>query len=454
LDCFAENVESQPSSCAQGLPLQRLVAANFFQRAEQVGEEQVADNKLLRGRVTDEALELMRRRIGYPNQTVRNGTITEPWNVYATQDAFRRYAITSGDRNPLYCSKEYADASRWAAPLAPPGFEASMGIDRSRPIPEALDRETRSALRGVHLYHSGGEVFYYQPIREGIRLYSSKWVQNVEGKVSRFGGRSAIVTNGFSFWNDAKSVTIAGIDWFVHVERREVGSGEVEKGVSPKDGPAFYTDEQLAQIDAAYEAEYVRGADTLFIEDVAVGQVLPKMVKGPLTITDMIDAYMGAGWFSYGSWPYRIAWQNRKVMPGFYTKNEFNAWDTLQRLHWDGQLARAVGVPATYDIGPMRKAMLAHYCTNFAGDDGWVYRLRYEFRSFNYMGDTTWIEGTVSDARVDETLGPLIELKLCGINQRGQENMCGTATILIASRKHGLARLPPVPPLPQYRAPD
>ena len=412
----------------------------------------MADKGLLYGRITDEALALMRRRIGYPNQTVRTGTVKEPWNVYATQDAFRRYALTCGDRNPLYGSKEYADASRWGAPLAPPGFEASMGIDRSPVISEALDRETRPALRGVHLYHSGGEATYYQPIRDGARLYSSKWVRDVEAKTSRFGGRSAIVTNGFSFWGDDEVVVIDGVDWFVHAERRDVASTDAAKGASPKDQPAFYTDEQLAEIDAAYAAEYVRGADTLYLEDVKVGQVLPRMVKGPLAVTDLVGAYMGAGWFSYGSWPYRIAWENRKEMPGFYTRNEFNAWDTLQRLHWDEKLAHEVGVPATYDIGPMRKAMLAHYCTNFAGDDGWLYRLRYEFRRFNYMGDTTWIEGTITAARVDETLGPLIEIEIRGVNQRGQENVRGAAIILVATRTDGLARLPDTPSLPQYRA--
>lgn len=412
----------------------------------------MADKGLLHGRITDEAIALMRRRIGYPNQTVRNGTIKEPWNVYATKDAFRRYAITCGDRNPLYCDDEYAAASRWAAPLAPPGFEASMGIDRSPAMAEALDRETRPALRGVHLYHSGGEVFYHRPIRDGARIYSSKWVQDVEPKQSRFGGRTAIVTNGFSFWGDDDVVVADGVDWFVHAERREVSSQSPDKGASPKDEPAFYTDDQIAEIDAAYAAEYVRGSDTLYLEDVAVGQRLPKMVKGPLTITDLIGAYMGAGWFSYGSWPYRIGWQNRKEMPGFYTRNEFNAWDTLQRLHWDGALAHEVGVPATYDIGPMRKAMLSHYCSNFGGDDAWLYRLRYEFRRFNYMGDTTWIEGVITDARIDDRLGPLIEIDLRGINQRGQENVKGSATILVASRESGLAQLPPLAPLPRYRS--
>jgi acyl dehydratase len=408
----------------------------------------VADgDSLAHGRITDDAIALMRKRIGYPNQTVRSGVIKEPWNVYATQDAFRRWAISIGDANPLYCDPDYPKRTRWQAAMAPPGFEMSMGIDSSPVTPPDLDRETRPALRGVHLYHSGGETYYYGPIREGTRLFCSKTIAGVEEKVSRFAGRSVVITNDQKYWDDDSQVLVRGVEWFVHAERRKVGTEPRSADKSPGVGaeipaPTRYTEEQLAEIDAAYESEYLRGTDTLFFEDVKVGMTLPRMVKGPLTVTDMINAYMGAGWLVYGSWPYRLAYLNRKSMPRFYTRNEFNSWDTLQRLHWDPSLARDVGVPGTYDIGPMRKSMLCHYCSNYAGDDGWVYRVKYEFRQFNFMGDTTWINGTITEARIDPTLGPLIELEVSGVNQRGKENLRASATILVASRATGPVSMP------------
>jgi acyl dehydratase len=411
----------------------------------------MSDVGLLRAQITDEAIALTRERIGYPNPFVRDGYIKEPWNVYAHQDAFRRFALCIGDDNPLYCSADYAGASRWQAPLAQPGFEMSMGVDRSPLISQELDKHTRGALRGVHLFHSGGEGFYYAPIREGLKLYSSKWIADVQDKKSEFAGRSAIVTNGYCFWDNQEQVYCDGVDWFVHAERRKTKGPDSGESKRPKEQPAHYTDAQLKEIDDAYANEYRRGADTLYLEDVKVGDTLPTMVKGPLTITDLIGAFMAAGWYSYGSWPYRIAYLNRKVMPGFYTRNEFNAWDTLQRLHWDAALAAEVGVPATYDIGPMRKAMLCHYMSNYGGDDAWLYRLRYEFRRFNYMGDTTWISGVITDAGIDPKLGPRLEIDLKGVNQRGDANVIGSATLLVASRKSGPAQLPPRPPITPYR---
>jgi hypothetical protein len=210
----------------------------------------------------------------------------------------------------------------------------------------------------------------------------------------------------------------------------------------------------LAEIEAAYESEYRRGADTWYVEDVRPGQRLPRMVKGPLTITDLINIHMGAGWFSYGNPPFRLAYENRKRLRGFYSRNQFNAWDTIQRVHWDSGLAGQVGVSSAYDIAGMRQAMLNNYCTNLAGDDAWIYRVKYDLRSFNYMGDTTWIEGVVTEVSVDGDLGPRVELDLRGVNQRGEENITGSATVLMASRSTGLAKLPKPPPPTQYRAAD
>jgi len=403
--------------------------------------------ELIRGQITDESVELMRRRIGYPNPTLRAGVYGGAWNEIATADAIRRWSLCMGDDNPFYIDPDYARATRWGQVIAPPGFEKSMGILRSKPVPDEL-KDTNKALRGVQLFYSGGENFYYRPIVEGLKLYRSRWVDKVEVKSSQFAGRSAVVSNGLCLWDEADQTFSDGVEWFVHAERRKRQEG---KTGTPAHEPALYTDEQLAEIEAAYDAEYVRGDDTLFIEDVSVGQPLPKMVKGPLTVTDLINFHMGAGWLIYGIYPYRLAYQNRKRLRGFYSRNEYNASDTVQRVHWDRPLAQEVGLSDIYDIGALRQTMVCHYLSNFAGDDGWIYRMRYEFRNFNYMGDVTWLDGTITEARVDPVLGPLIEVEVRGVNQRGRENITASATILVASRETGLCKLPPAPPPTEHR---
>lgn len=406
------------------------------------------DDGLLRNSITDESVELMRRRIGFPNPTLRTGAVDEPWNISCTDDAVRRFAICIGDNNPLFTRADYAKATRWGGVIAPPAFEKSMGINRNPVMDPEEAKITSKALRGIQLYHSGGENFYYAPIMEGTTLYRSRYVKAVEDKQSEFSGRSVIVTNALCLWDQNDQVMVDGVDWFVHAERRKK-AGSTDKYV--RDEPAHYTDDDLAEIEAAYDAEYRRGADTLWFEDVAPGMTLPRMVKGPLTVTDLINLHMGAGWLIYGNWPNRLAYENRKQLRGFYSRDEYNAWDTVQRVHWDKELANKVGVRMMYDIGPVRQFHISNYLTSFAGDDAWISRIRFEFRRFNYIGDVTWLTGEITEARLDPVLGPLIEVSVRGANQRGQENIFATATILLASRVHGPAKLPKAPPPTQHR---
>jgi acyl dehydratase len=404
---------------------------------------------LVIGKITDEDIEKMRARIGSTNPTLRKGWLTSPHNAIASADSIRRWAIAIGDDNPLYLDPRHADASRWRGSVAPPGFEWSMGWDRS-PFPDkALQEKSKGALRGVQLFHSGAEYRFYRPIREGDEVFKSEWLASVTPKESSFGKRSVLVDNANSFWNQHDEVLVTSSRWFVHVER---GSSGKPKEKKEQDAAPNWSDEELAKIEAAYDNEYRRGTDTLYLEDVKVGDELPPMVKGPLTITDIINMHMGGGWFTYGNPPLKLAYENRKRLRGFYSRDDYRNWDTVQRVHWDNDLAQKVGVQRTYDIGPMRYVFVCHYLTNWIGDDAFVHRLRYELRNFKYIGDVTWMSGRITEVRDDPELGPLIEVAVAGTNQRGQQNISATATILVASRTKGLAKLPKSPGLPEYRS--
>ena len=402
---------------------------------------------MLRGRITDEAVELMRRRIGYSNPTIRSGVRQLPHWTEASRDALRHWTRGYGDDNPLYVDPNYGATTRWGGQIGPPGFERTIAESRPGPrLPPDEDRETSRALRGVQLYHSGDDIRWYRPVRLGDWCMGMSAVLDVQDKVSEFAGRSVIVTNRARTWNQARELVSEGDNWFVHAERRKVSDGDANGTQRRSVEPAHNTEEDLAEIEAAYDAEYRRGPDTLYYEDVAPGEDLPRMVKGPLTVTDMINMHMGGGWYGYGNPALRLGYENRKRMRGFYTKNRFKAWDVIQRVHWEEEAARDVGVPLMYDIGPMRWAWLVHFCTSWMGDDAWLFRLRGEFRRFNYFGDTTWLDGTVSNVYLSEH-GPAVDLELTGSNQRDEHNIVGMATVLVASREHGPMRLPTPPPV-------
>ena len=411
----------------------------------------MADERYIKGKITDDDIDKMRLLIGYPNPTVPRSSEVPHYKV-VTSDAIRHYTNGYGDDNPLYCDEEYGPTTHWGTQIAPPTFTASATWDRSRKPSKELNQQTRGALRGVHLFFSGGDTFYYRPVLPGDRLYGRNQLMDVEEKEhSNFsGGRSCVTRNGGVIVNAKGEVISFGGGYFYHTERE----GSEERAKDRKIDLGNYTDAQLAEIDEAYANEFVRGKDTLWYEDVVVGTALPTMVKGPLRITDIVGMHIGWGWGNYLVGPLKLDYKNRRRMPAFYGKNEWGAWDCMQRLHWDPLFAQAIGNPTTYDYGNMRGCWVSHYLTNIAGDDGWLYRSSTDLRKFNFVGDTTWIKGEISGKEIDPVLGAKIDVSVTGTNQRGEVSIQASGTILVASRERGAIRLPPVPDDIRGMAPD
>ena len=115
--------------------------------------------------------------------------------------------------------------------------------------------------------------------------------------------------------------------------------------------------------------------------------------------------------------------------------------DVAQRLHWDTHWAQAIGNPMAYDYGVVRESWFNHYLTDWAGDDGWVFRQYDEMRKFNYIGDTQFLKGQVAAKRIEDERF-CVDLVMEMTNQRGEKTSVGEATVLLPSREHGPVLLP------------
>ena len=187
-----------------------------------------------------------------------------------------------------------------------------------------------------------------------------------------------------------------------------------------------YADDVIDAIEAQYAAEGPRGAETRWWEDVAVGDTVGPMVKGPMTVTDMVCWHAGVGMGLYGVKALRLGYQNRTRIPRFYQRDELNVPDVMQRVHWDPEFARRAGNPTTFDYGRMRETWLVHLCTDWMGDEAWLWKLDCEFRKFNFVGDTQWLSGTVTDHYVAEGERPAVDIELSAVNQRGSRRRRAT----------------------------
>ncbi len=154
-------------------------------------------------------------------------------------------------------------------------------------------------------------------------------------------------------------------------------------------------------------------------------------MKGPLTVTSVIAFVQG--WGSLYVRAHGLAFDLFERHPALGIPNEFGVPEPPERVHWDAELARAVGVPAPYDYGPERVAWLGHLVTNWMSDAGRLARLSVEVRRHNLLGDTTWCRGRVA-AKAPAEGGGEVALDLSAVNQRGETIAQGRATVVLPRR--------------------
>jgi acyl dehydratase len=385
------------------------------------------------GKITPEGIEKMRGRIGIRQPGV------PAWFREAHADSMRHFAWSFGDDNPLFGEPDYGATTRWGTIIAPPFYVLNLQDPVAPPIPPELREKTRGALAGLHEFHAGSEFWFYRPVVPGDRAYSARWVSDVQEKASEFGGGRSVIRDELEHIDAADGAPIMRQHlWLVHTERDTAREAGAEK---KKAEPPVYTPDEIDAIEAEVEVEERRGATPRYWDDVAVGDSLGHVTKGPMTITDIIGAHIGRGPGHYQWGPLELSVRKRRSHPGFYTRNEFGGWDVVQRVHWDQDFARSIGTARIYDYGTMRMNWLGHLLTNWMGDDGWINRLRCHFRKFNYIGDVSRVTGTVTAKNADGT----VEVSFSCVNQRGEDTCPGDATIALP-RRDGTRPQPPEPP--------
>lgn len=353
-------------------------------------------------RITEEALAALRARLGQPVPR------PDPYIETATRDAIRHWAHGIGDRNP-----------HWLAHgVAPPTILFAMDRIVSGYV---------GGLPGIHAMYGGTDFRWRAPIREGERLRSDSVLLALEEKDSRFARRAIKQTYRTVFTGPGGETVAEADSWCFRTERDTAR----ERAAYAPVAPPRYDAAALARIREAYRTEEIRGATPRWWDDVRVGDTLPEIVKGPLTVTSIVAFVQG--WGSLYVRAHGLAFDLFDRHPALGIPNASGVPEPPERVHWDDALARAVGVPAAYDYGPERVAWLGHLVTNWMGDDGVLARLSVQVRRHNLIGDTTWCRGRVRATAPAGGRGE-VTLDLEAVNQRGETIARGEAVVLLPVR--------------------
>ncbi len=337
----------------------------------------------------------------------------QPWVSSVTEDAIKHFAYGTDDDNPLWTDSGYAAGTGKGKNQAPPAF---VFVNRYPILHGAPMKAPLASLIG------GVEVEWSGNVYAGDTLSSEPRQKEFFEKRNKEGRRLNFVISEIDYRNQDNALVARATGTMIMAT--QIGLQTMMEHRVPR-----YDDGALERLESTWRDEYRRGADTLFFEDVETRSDIPSIVRGPLTIGDMVawNAAIGPS-YKAGRWGYldlSKAMHTAMFNPvtGFPVK--------YSQQHEDANMAAGRGMPAPFDNGVMRFGWVAPLVTNWMGDDGFLKRLKVQVVRPGLYGDLTTYSGRIT-ARDDGT--NTVTLEITGTRQDGMVNTRGDAEVVLPGR--------------------
>ena len=147
---------------------------------------------------------------------------------------------------------------------------------------------------------------------------------------------------------------------------------------------------------------------SIYFDDLQVGMRIPDLVKGPMSAVHI------------------MRWSS--------------AIELWHRIHFDQNFAETHdALPGVLVNGSWKQHVLLQLLTDWAGDTGWVWRLKFQYRGMNVAGETLTARGEVDGIKDCGNLG-LSTLRIGIVNEHGEQGTLGRAAVVFPRRG--------APPLP------
>jgi acyl dehydratase len=339
----------------------------------------------------------------------------DAWNTEASPDAIRHFAYGTDDGNPLWLDAEYGAKTRHGRLMAPPAFLVSVLYPILHGAP--IDAPLSSLIGGL-------EFEWFRSVFVGDRLRAKSVQKDLYEKKSSSGRRLIFVISECTYWNQNDQVVAKAIGTMIRAT--QVGTELLFERPIRR-----YSDEELEEIDKAFNIEQRTGNRMLYWEDVSIGQEIPPIVRGPLTVGDMVCWNAGLGpAYKAG----RLGYIDLLKAPHAAVRNPVTGWRVkYSQQHEDFNLAAQRGMPGPFDNGVMRFAWVCPLVTNWMGDEGYLRRLYVQVKTPNIYGDTTWYRGKVLEKTLEDGKG-IVKIGISGVNQVRVNTTEGRAEVVLPLR--------------------
>lgn len=340
-------------------------------------------------------------------------------NHLVSHPAINRWAKSIGDRNPLWLDPGYASASALGHTVAPLCWLYS--VDDTCVAPK---------LPGLHVIYGGTDWEFYRWAVLGDQIFAQSRLIDVQEKVGRFCGPMVCQTAETVFTDQEGQPIARAISQVLRTPRRAAVAQGKYRGWSKY----TYSPEELMAIEDAYDAEEIFApGKPRYWEDVKNGDLLPPIVRGPLTSEDMLQ-FICATRPSLG---FKRFMRHRQHHPdAAFLDPETGAWESWEASMLRDDVAQMFGFPLAHDAGIDRISWVGNLITNWMGDQGFLKSLSVTLTLPNVYGDATWCRGQIT-RRYRQEGQHLVDLAVWCDNQRGQQTAHGHATIALPSRETG-----------------
>jgi hypothetical protein len=356
----------------------------------------------------------------------------QPGNLIATPSAVIGFMNVIGDYNPTYRDPDYAFRTRYGCVTATPTFLAATRNPVSQGAYAQQDYGMANFLASL-------EFTWYDVMRIMERFHTELKTTDVSTQeICVFEKpekkRVAHVEAEGIYWNN-----YGGLIGNIHSMMRMIPFQRGDEMFCDRE-LYQYTMEEAERIGKEIESESMRGMDTLYWDNVNVGDTLTPVVKGPMELTPLL--YWPAVTRTI-DWHLESGYHRAKSAPGEARINPVTNWP-----YWVEQLepasyhtSRLRGISYPFAFGVQQVCLAGHLLTNWMSDDGFLRRLNMEINKVFMYGDVNWYKGSVID-KYKETIGEnvygAVDITITITNQLDENIGVGNATIYLPFPGHGV----------------
>lgn len=341
------------------------------------------------------------------------------WNEI-TADTIRYFALAVGDDNPLWLDAKHAAETRGGL-VAPPTFLWTAFMSPMFFPSESPVKSKGGGFPGMQAIFAGAQFRFARPIKPGDRFRSTSMrigIVDPEDRVEGdFLGDEADLVSALdaarAYHPDPDGPLAVQVEkhcCFDAATGEQIGSliensARIEpEAIDPAKGrwggfaPRRYSMAEIERIEGHYlgEAANRRGATPRYWQDVSVGERLPILVKGPLTLLSLTAFFIGAP--AFFNLTDRVLYNFTSRFPESVKRDpESNIAVVPEEMHWHPHMARQLSMPAGIDLGSQRIAWLAHLVTDWMGDHADIELLDVWFHRPMFLSEAAWVNGSVAE---------------------------------------------------------